>query len=438
MSNRCLLGFIFITCLSLFACQLSQPETTSDLSISTAQNTQISPPETTATIEDPIPAISPISPEITVPPANLIPPTAGFSSSLTFEIRQWHNLQIPRTRHTATLLSNGNILLVGGSLEPDDFVADEELFNPVTGLSSWAVPLHTLRHGHTATLLPDGRVLVIGGYSLPQQWLSDAEIYVPMSDTWIIAPPLYSHGTNHTATVMKDGRVIVVGGCTGGGVCSELVEIFNPTTDTWVEVAPLESARHGHTVEILRDGRVLVIGGSQANGEAPIGGDSTLYDPQTNTWTATDPMNSPRHSAKSTLLPNGQVLVAGGILLEDLSNQTLTTSAEIFDPTSNTWKPVANLAEKRYAFVLLSVPNGLVLAIGGARDWECCWNENSFVRQIEAYDSTTDQWKIIGELSQPSAYATGILLPNGRVWIAGGQYGQSGATFPPETWLVIP
>jgi len=419
MRNRNFLGILLIAGTFLFACRFSQLTPIPIESTSIPPNTQTPPHEITATT------------------VNLIPVTPTSLLNLTFEVRQWFALQIPRTRHTATLLPNGKILLVGGSLEPDDFVADEELFNPVTGLSSWTTPLHTPRHGHTATLLLDGRVLVVGGYSLPQQWLNDAEIYDPFTDTWTVIPPLHPHGVGHTATLMKDGRVLVVGGCIGSGVCTQYVEIFDPQTNSWMDAQPLKSDRASQTAQLLPDGRVLIAGGNGATGGSPVDGDGLLYDPQTNTWETTGPMIATRLFAESVLLPDGQVLVVSGLLLQDPSNQSLTNSVELYDPVSNIWKPVADLTEARYAFILISLPNGQVLAIGGARDWEGWWNDNSFVHEIELYDPATNQWKIIGELPQPSAYATGILLSNGRVWVAGGQRGQSGATFPPETWLII-
>jgi Kelch motif protein/galactose oxidase-like protein len=419
MRTRNLSGFFMIAGLLILSCRLTQPEATSVISTK-VQITQLPPP-----------------PEITTTAEKRFPATPTSFPKSIFEVRQSFPLQIPRTRHTATLLSNGEILLVGGSLEPDDFVADEELFDPLTGLSSWTKPLHTMRHGHTATLLMDGRVLVVGGYSLPQQWLSDAEVYDPTGDTWTVVPPLHSHATGHTATLMKDGRVLVVGGCIGSGICTEKVEIFDPHTNHWIEAQPLKSDRASHTAQLLTDGRVLIAGGTGAAGGSPVDGEGAVYDPQTNTWTRTGPMVSPRHSPQSVRLPNGQVLVAGGFPLDDPSNQKMTTSTEIYDPVSNTWKPAADLTEARYTFILISLPNGQVLAIGGAHSWEGWWNADSFVGEIEVYDPVIDRWQIVGELPQPGAYATGILLPNRRVWVAGGQYGDSGSTFPPETWLII-
>jgi N-acetylneuraminic acid mutarotase len=237
---------------------------------------------------------------------------------------------------------------------------------------------------------------------------------------------------------MKDGRVLVVGGCIGSGICTGKVEIFNPKTDSWAEAKSLESDRASQTAQLLTDGRVLISGGTGAAGGSPVDGEGAVYDPQTNKWTATGPMAAPRHSAQSVRLPNGRVLVAGGFLLEDPSDQKMTTRVEIYDPVSNTWPSATDLAEARFAFIMISLPSGQVLAIGGARAWDSRWDENSFVREIEIYDPRADQWNTIGSLPQPRAHATGVLLPNGNVWVAGGQSGQSGTTFPPETWLIIP
>jgi hypothetical protein len=344
-------------------------------------------------------------------------------------------LGVPRARHTATRLLDGSILLVGGQPGLDESLADADRFDPATSVITPAAPLHTPRHDHSATLLPDGRVLVVGGYTLPQQWLDDAEVYDPFADTWTIVPPLYSHGTAHTATLMKDGRVLVVGGGIGNSVASERAEIFDPQTNSWAAATSLESDRVDHTAVLLDDGRVLVVGGAKADGGAPAGGDALLYDPQTDTWTPTKPMVKPRYLAQSVRLSDGRVLVAGGMTLEDKPLQKISASAEIYDPTSNAWTAAAALAEARYAYVLL-LSNGQVLAVGGARDYDCCWTESSFVHEIEVYDPVADRWHTADELPQPGANTAAALLPDGRLWVTGGQAGQFGATFWSDTWLI--
>jgi hypothetical protein len=332
-------------------------------------------------------------------------------------------------------LSDGRILLVGGSQSPDEHLAQVEIFDPASGLITQVAPLHTSRHEHTATLLPDGRVLVVGGYSLPQQWLDDAEVYDPFADTWTVVPPLYSHGVSHTATLMADGRVLVIGGCIGDGVCTERVEIFNPQTNSWAKARPLGAWLASQTAQLLEDGRVLVASDGGGPG-APAGGNALLYDPKTNNWTVTGPMVKPRIFAQSVLLPDGRVLIAGGMALEDEPALRMSASAEIYDPDSNTWTAVASLSQARYLFVLALLPDDQVLAVGGARDYDNVWNDPSFVHEIEIYDPAADRWHIAGELPRPGANAAAALLPDGRLWVTGGQAGRSGSTFWSDTWLI--
>jgi N-acetylneuraminic acid mutarotase len=276
-------------------------------------------------------------------------------------------------------------------------------------------------------------VLVVGGGSLPWGWMDDAEIYDPVADTWTAVPPLYSHGLTHTATLMRDGRVLVVGGNIGSYAFTERVEIFDPRTNSWTEAPPLAGERAGHTAELLEDGRVLIAGG-QTDPSGLVGGDAVLYDPQANTWTATGPMVKPRLSAQSERLLDGRVLVAGGMALEDMPTSTLTASVEIYDPVSNTWSAAPSLSQPRYLYSLERLPNGQVLVVGGARDSECCWNAESFVRAIEVYDPVADQWRTVANLPQPRVYPATTRLSDGRIWLSGGR---NDSTFMSDTWWLV-
>jgi N-acetylneuraminic acid mutarotase len=420
MQTKRLLQLLVITGL-LSACNLTQP-----------QNIPLEPPSQISTQP---PTIIQIPTNTVIPPVIPLKPTPVKRKS--FAILSGFPIRIPRTRHTATLLPDGQILMVGGSLERDDFVADEELINPIAGASEWIAPLHNVRHGHSATLLQDGRVLVIGGYNLPYQWLADAEIYEPRSDVWIINPPIYNHGTEHTATVMQDGRVLVVGGCIGSGVCTNKVEIFNPVTNSWISANPLKSDRASHTAQLLDDGRVLIAGGITANGNIPEDGSAIIYDPKTNSWIATTPMMSPRFSARSAKLLNGNVIVAGGGLIATPSpSPQISNVVEIYDIDSDIWRSVSSLNEERYAFNLIPLLDGRMIAVNGAREWDCCWTQNSFVSEVEIYDPARDQWHILGNLPKPGAYSTAIQLSNGKIWIAGGESGEPDQEYLTETWLL--
>lgn len=344
-------------------------------------------------------------------------------------------LPVPRARHTATRLLNGRILLVGGFSGEDVSLTDVDLFNPMDGSITPVASLHTPRHDHTATLLRDGRVLVVGGYNPQQQWLTDAEVYDPFNDTWTVVPPLYSHGVAHTATLLRDGRVLVVGGGIAGGVCTERAEIFDPQTNSWSEAPSLPAQRNGHTADLLNDGHVLVAGGVDARGFT-AGGDAFIYDPKANNWTVTSPMITQRAFAGSVQLKDGRVLVAGGIAADGSPVWHMIANAEIYDPASNIWSAATSLSEARYAYVLTLLPNGLVLAVGGTRDYDGNWSEGSFVREVEVYDPRANDWQIAGEIPQPGAFAAAALFHDDRLWVTGGYADPAGATILQATWII--
>jgi DNA-binding CsgD family transcriptional regulator/N-acetylneuraminic acid mutarotase len=355
------------------------------------------------------------------------------SQDSAIEITPGITLSDTIANHSLTRLLDGRILIAGGSRYADQHLAKAEVFDPLSNGLTQVAALHTPRHGHSASLLPDGRVLVVGGYSLPKQWLTDAEVYDPTTDAWTVIPPLYPHGVAHSATLMNDGRVLVVGGCIGSGVCTNKVEIFDPETNSWTAATPLRTDRASQTAQLLNDGRILIVGGNSANRVPLLDGEATIYNPGTNTWSPTGPMVTQCAEAKSVLLPNGDVLVAGGISPADLQNRSINNT-EIYDPGADTWTAAANLTESRYGFVMALLPNGRALVVGGARDYNDRWNENSFVREVEQYDPSRGRWEVVGELEKPTVSAAAVLLSDGRLWVTGGQAGN--AIFSSDTWMI--
>ena len=191
--------------------------------------------------------------------------------------RQWH---------TSALLENGKVLYIGGRAG-SQLLDSVELYGPLTGSSSQTGSLIVRRSRPTATVLADGRVLVAGGLGgmldrFDQFGLvASAEIYDPSSATWSEAGEMAWGRFTHTMTVLSDGRVIVI----GGGV--KTTEIYDPSTGSWSEAADLLELRHGHTATLLDDGRVLVAGGASGTLFQPSPSTSAeVYDPVTDTWTA--------------------------------------------------------------------------------------------------------------------------------------------------------
>jgi hypothetical protein len=149
---------------------------------------------------------------------------------------------VARYSHTATLLPDGRVLVVGGTAGDDGILASAEVWDPATGTFGPAGSLAEAREWHTASPLSDGRVLVVGGadgvdaLSPPdfEGILASAEVWDPATVTFGPAGSLVRGRHDHTATPLPDGRVLVVGGWNGD-------DLFI-ATEVWSPLTPLPSA----------------------------------------------------------------------------------------------------------------------------------------------------------------------------------------------------
>src|SRR5439155_20786056 len=126
---------------------------------------------------------------------------------------------------------------------------------------------------------------------------------------------------------------------------------------TWTATGSLGTARAGHTATLLPNGKVLVTGGL-VDFAGHVIASAELYNPASGTWTATGSHRTARVSHTATLLPNGKVLVAAGG--ED------RRSAELYDPASGTWAATGSLVTARDFHTATLLPNGKVLVVGDA------------------------------------------------------------------------
>ena len=159
---------------------------------------------------------------------------------------------------------------------------------------------------------------------------------------------------------------------------------------------------------MLPNGKVLVAGG--VNGGVSLAS-AELYDPASGTWTATGSLGAARYLHTATLLPNGKVLVAGGV---NDTNGTLA-SAELYDPASGNWSTTGGLATARDNHTATLLPNGKVLVAGGIN------SGNSVFAGAELYDPASGTWTATGSLNTARRLHTATLLPSGKVLVAGGQ-----------------
>lgn len=200
---------------------------------------------------------------------------------------------------TATLLPNGKILAYCRS--------DIALFDPDTGNFVRLPGSFGSRGGHTATLLQNGRILIVGG-GYRGGLGKVAEIYEPTSNTFTSVGELYNERRGHKAVLLNDGRVLVIGGTKGDFTSPEPVmeaELYDPVTGTFSLVGspgimPIWAAAALHT------GKVFLICGEDGN--------VVIYDPASGSFILTgDSIGPNRKFYSTTVLNDGRVLVAGGM-----------------------------------------------------------------------------------------------------------------------------
>jgi hypothetical protein len=298
-----------------------------------------------------------------------------------------------RHGHTATLLGDGTVLVVGGYSDtagPNNgtsVVLVAEIYNPMNQtFSQTSSNPNVARAYHTATLLPNGKVLIAGGQIPGQQDTSNAELYDPTTETFtLLAVNMSGPRYNHTATLLNDGRVLIADGITqagspGNGVGPD--DVYDPSTGLFTQVGP-RSLINQQTISpfdsvLLADGRVLA-------------DNHTIFDPILNTLSTISllvNLDAILQDYKFVLLPNGQVFATSNFY-----------PTYLFDPSSETYTTSASVQYYRTSPTLKLLPNGEVLVAGGAG-----------VTQVEFYVppvAASNSAPVLSGISPSSAVAGG-------------------------------
>ena len=175
------------------------------------------------------------------------------------QIQSAGSMSVPRHGHTATVLADGRVLIVGG-LDNSGPLSAAEIFDPNQKTFTLAGNLVNARFGHTATLLADGRVLIAGGQDA-SGLLASAEIFNPADATFrLVAATMGAARAGHTATMRGDGTVLLAGGDAAG-----TAETFDPGTESFYSpLLNMAASRTGHTATPLADDNVFLVGGGTA------------------------------------------------------------------------------------------------------------------------------------------------------------------------------
>jgi len=339
-----------------------------------------------------------------------------------------------RTRHGSVALSDGRILVVGGSSSGSVFWDTSEVYDPAVGAFAQAGTLPPAAGGAAVgraasplVALPGGGALMLGGEinlsdfeaaTRVERWTPAApggSVGGPAGG-WATAGNLTCNRNRHTATLLEGGRVLVAGGIAFGGTALDRdAELFVLGAGSRQPFGgEMVTRRWGHTATKLGDGRVLLVGGVAAGtGEATASAE--LFDPVAEAFTATGDLSEARAYHAATLLEDGRVLVVGG----DNATAGILASAELYDPRTGSWTRAAGgLATARTDVVALRLGSGEVLVAGGLAEGV------SATASVELFQPATRTFRASAQALPAARTGHGAhLLPDARVLLVGGDPG---------------
>ena len=315
------------------------------------------------------------------------------------------------------LLPDGDALAAGG-IDNDAALASAEVYSPAAGTWAATGSLATARLVFQMVLLRNGNVLAAGGQDssgLGATPLASAEVYNPAAGTWIATGTLTLPRTFFQMMLLPNGNVLAAGGrnppnVAGSGTTPALAsaEVYNPAAGTWTATGALGSASETFAMVLLANGNVLAAGqgyllsSQTTTTPATFQSFASVYNPASGTWTATGAFDTPRILFQMVLLPNGNVLAAGGQSQPPNGDSPLA-SAEIYNPTAGTWTTTGPLTTPRASFEMVLLSNGNVLAVGG--------NDNNVtLASAEVYSPAAGTWTATGPLATARSDFQMVLL----------------------------
>jgi N-acetylneuraminic acid mutarotase len=304
--------------------------------------------------------------------------------------------------------------------------------------------------GGETPLTSESRAALKAGTSFPFGTQPTASVELMHGNSIKTLPPMSQARSGHTATLLSSGQVLVVSGATA--------ELYDQATNRWHATSPLPSPRANHSATLLADGRVMVVGGSfhieEAHFDKKTAASTLIWDPKTDQWSASSDLPIGRiRDHKTTLLPNGNVLLSGGSdvrfarvlelalwdqakgqwfnagsMRHDLSfhSNALLPNGNVFLVTGEglaLWSPMVDekapgdWALLRMGASVTPLADGRFLVTGGGmRDVQGL--SPSFSSQL--YDPMTRRWSSTGYLHAPRTRHHTIRLADGRVLLMGG------------------
>lgn len=315
----------------------------------------------------------------------------------------------------------------GPGASPAEFPVTSSKPAPGQGVMTRIADMTESRIEPAMVTLTDGRVLIVGGGA-------SAEVFDPPTGRFVTVAAPDSMSGDGSGVLLRDGRVLVV--LYSGNNLASSIGLFDPHTMTWTRVAAkgyvgteLDGSgpiRRYPTLTLLHDGRVLLSGGevnSHGGGTGTVVDTAELFDPVTETISPTGSMVRPRTGHSATTLPDGRVLVAGGLGPCDTVRSALRScelpdlrDAEIYDLATGTFTPTGGMSAVQGTTKSLLLPDGRVLVLPMSTPhptWASNGGDGSGV--VETYDPSSGTFT--ANATTPHQGRTATLLQDGRVFL---------------------
>jgi hypothetical protein len=326
------------------------------------------------------------------------------------------------------LLKDGRVLMWDGGAVVDCIGSSSaSVYDPVANtFTPVPIPYATQREDDifcsAQTLLADGRVLVVGGHDCdgPEFGIAMTSLFDPVTMTWTRGPDMEYRRWYPTATTLSDGRVLILGGSSLNTLDYVTTpEIYDPVTNTISELPRAQLAVPSYAFVYQNpDGRVIVAGSDEQ--KMP----TYALDIATQTWTTVDPATI--DAGSGVMYRPGQFMKAGSSYLSAPADNGgsvpsgATTHVLDLAHGPTTWQQTASMANARTHLNLTLLPDGNVLATGGSSDIGGLTPSRA-AYPAELWSPETKTWTTMASMATPRMYhSTALLLPDGRVLVAGG------------------
>jgi hypothetical protein len=393
----------------------------------------------------------------------------------------------------------GKVMVIGGfDSEPLDVphvpanpLASCEIYDPMTNTWTTAASHPVSAGWRWAAVLSNGMVLVAGGSKSLTSVVASSHLYDPKTNTWIATQPLPLAMVNPHAfmrtIVLPNGQVLLAGGIDQNGINSVnkstvppssthsylfTLNLRSPAQSSWDytrlaidgSISSMPEERTTSAVVLMSNGKVLNVGGLGPKFSRTIAATNTasVFDPATGIWTSVTPMHpifglgedelipsyptgpGSRWAPYSQLLDSGRVLVAGGVA-GPIPNFVMRASAAIYDPGTNSWRLTAPMLFRRpRGFWSANLPSGEgVLFAGPGFNFQNTPPLHDLTGEI--FDANTEQWSLSSPNGGPppdgsidSFESQSVLLRTGIVQISGGADGATDSLARNQSWIYKP